>query len=83
MYECFITFRSITAAQRGEYVLRQVGIRAALVRTPKTISRNGCGYSLQVSDAYCVQAVQELRMQGAAVGKIYRQGPEGLQEVAL
>ena len=83
MYDCFITFRSITTAQRGEYVLKQCGIRSILQRTPKVISQRGCGYSLRVASNACAAAVQQLRQQQIPIGKIYCQDGESYQEVPL
>ncbi len=44
-----ITFRSVTAAQRGERALRNAGIDCNLRRTPRWMEEQGCGYSLRVS----------------------------------
>ena len=44
----YITFRSVTFAQRGEQLLQKSGIRAALLRTPKWMESQGCGYSLRI-----------------------------------
>lgn len=43
-----ITFRSITPAQRAQYVLRQGGVETALQRTPRYMDRKGCGYCLRI-----------------------------------
>lgn len=52
MIFCLITFRSITAAQRGERILRKAGLDCHLRRTPKWMEEQGCGYSLQVATEY-------------------------------
>ena len=44
----YITFRSVTHAQRGESILKQRGIRCTLQRTPRWMEEQGCGYSLRV-----------------------------------
>ena len=44
----YITFRSVTHAQRGERLLQQRGIRCALQRTPRWMEEQGCGYCLRL-----------------------------------
>ena len=48
MMDCFITFRSVTFAQRGESELKRVGISCNIQRTPRWMEEQGCGYSLRV-----------------------------------
>ncbi len=55
----YITFRSITYAQRAQNLLDRRGIRSYLYRTPKAMAKGGCGYSLRVNDASGVTAVRE------------------------
>lgn len=43
-----ITFRSITPAQRAQRVLRQGGVDSAMQRTPRPMTKQGCGYCLRV-----------------------------------
>ena len=83
MYDCFITFRSITTAQRGEYVLKQIGMRGLVTRRPMILSQQGCGYSLRVASHTCAAAVRELRQQGIPIGKVYCQKGENFQEVPV
>ena len=49
MKEYFVTFRSITFAQRGQQVMQDAGISAQLQRTPRWMEEKGCGYSLRLS----------------------------------
>lgn len=48
MHDYFFTFRSVTAAMKGSQVLEGAGIKTTLSRTPKSLQRQGCGYSLRV-----------------------------------
>lgn len=73
----FITFRSITAAQRGERILNEAGISAALQRTPRWMQEQGCGYSLRLGGARAAQAVGALRQRGAVFAKVYIQSAGG------
>ena len=44
----YITFRSVTVAQRGERLLKNSGIDCILQRTPRWMEERGCGYCLRV-----------------------------------
>ena len=45
---CYITFRSVTPAQKGEGVLRRAGVDCTMQRTPRWMEEQGCGYSLRL-----------------------------------
>ena len=76
----FITFRSVTYAQRGERLLSRQGIRCTLRRTPKWMEEQGCGYSLQIPSADIVRAVELLRGGEVPFRRIYVQDPGGKPE---
>lgn len=73
----FITFRSVTHAQRGERLLQSKGIRAALQRTPRWMEAQGCGYSLRVMTENVEWAVQLLRQNGVPLRKVYSETQDG------
>ena len=80
----FITFRSVTFAQRGEQVLNKAGIRCTLQRTPRWMESQGCGYSLRIWTADVKSSVELLRDEGVPMRKVYVQGDNGvLEEVAV
>ena len=80
----FITFRSVTFAQRGEQVLNKAGIRCTLQRTPRWMESQGCGYSLRIWTADVKASVELLRDEGVPMRKVYVQGDnEVLEEVAV
>ena len=58
----FITFRSVTPAQRGQRVLQQAGIETVLLRTPKWMEERGCGYCLRLRQEDTKRAVDLLRL---------------------
>lgn len=60
----WITFRSITPAQRAQRVLHSGGVEAALRRTPRQFSKNGCGYGLFLPAEKTPRALQLLREAG-------------------
>lgn len=79
----FITFRSVTLAQRGEAVLEKRGIRSQLQRTPRWMEERGCGYCLRLTQDDMAGAAEILRGAGIEFRKIYRQQPGGnVKEVA-
>ena len=80
----YLTFRSVTFAQRGERLLSGAGIHCALQRTPKWMEEQGCGYALRVWTREIGQAVALLRQERVLLRKIYRHGPDGqLEEMSL
>lgn len=83
MHVFFITFRSVTPAQRGESILNRSGHRCALQRTPKWMEEQGCGYCLRLRMEDISPCVQLLRMYRIPFRRVYRQNDEGLFEEAL
>ena len=84
MKACWITFRSVTPAQRGEKILKAAGVSCVLRRTPGFMQEQGCGYSLSLEFREANRAVELLRRQGIAFRKAYRIGEGGrTEEIAL
>jgi len=73
----YITFRSVTYAQRGEAVLAAANIRATVLRTPKWMEEQGCGYCLRLWTRDVGPAVAQLREKGLPMRKIYAQRSDG------
>lgn len=82
MRVCFITFRSITFAQRGEELLRRAGIATTLQRTPKWMEEQGCGYCLRLRQQDIASAVPLLRENQTLFRKIYYKKENGNFEEA-
>ncbi len=79
----FITFRSVTPAQRGEGILRRNGIRCALQRTPRWMEERGCGYCLRIHSRIG-EAVALLQTAQVPFRKVYLQSMDGkAEEVVL
>ena len=76
----YITFRSVTPAQRGEGVLKKAGVDCAIRRTPRWMEEQGCGYSLQLDCRDVPVAVGLLRQAEVAFRKIYRYKDNGRPE---
>lgn len=76
----YITFRSVTYAQRGEQVLQKNGIRCSLLRTPKWMEVQGCGYSLRLWTSNVMEGVTLLRQNNVPMRKVYIQTGDGTLE---
>ena len=84
MNGCFITFRSVTHAQRGERILLGEGIGCRILRTPRWMEEQGCGYSLRVRHIDAQQAVQRLRAAQVPFRKVYLLRDNGsIEELSL
>ena len=84
MYDCYLTFRSITHAQKGSNLLTAAGFRHRMLRTPKILATQGCGYALQVSRKDVEAALQVLRCNHAIIQRVYWQHEDGsIEELML
>lgn len=77
---CFITFRSITPAQRGEAALRRGGIGCTLQRTPAKLAQRGCGYCLRLRQGDVGTAVGVLTENRIPYSKLYLVDGDGRAE---
>lgn len=80
MKDCYITFRSVTAAQRGESVLRRAKVDVVLQRTPRWMEEQGCGYSLGIRRENKTMGANLLKNAGVSYRKIYVQLENGAFE---
>ena len=71
MFDYYFTFRSITAAQRSGRLLEQAGLAVQVVRTPKNLQKQGCGYSLRVKAGQFHRARELLLRSDAKYQRIY------------
>lgn len=76
----YVTFRSVTYAQRGEQILQREGIRCTLLRTPRWMEERGCGYCLRLWTDRIQPALQTLRRAQVPMRKVYLQGGDGQLE---
>lgn len=80
----FITFRSVTLAQRGERLLTEEGIQCTLQRTPRWMETQGCGYALRVRTVALTRILQILKQNRITLRRVYLQREDGaLEEVTL
>ena len=84
MQTYFVTFRSVTFAQRAERILKDGGLRCTLQRAPRAMEERGCGYSLNLRPAEVHRALALLRQAQVPMRKVYFKSGDGLvEEVAL
>ena len=74
----YFTFRSVTAAQRGQRLLSSAGIPSTMLRTPAVLSVHGCGHCLRVSSHWAAQAANAL--QGSGVQRCYMRNGDRFEE---
>lgn len=80
----YITFRSVTYAQRGERILTRERIRCSLQRTPRWMESQGCGYALRVWEKEVETAVRLLQQNQVALRRVYVQRAGGeLEEMPV
>ena len=76
----YITFRSVTFAQRAEKLLNQKGFRVSLMRTPRWMEEQGCGYALKLWTNDIAAAVRLLWESRIQLRRVYVQREEGQME---
>lgn len=81
MHDSLIIFRSVTHAQRAAETLRQFGVPAAVLRTPRSLSKTGCSYALNVSRTDLDRAMPLLRWAGLENRGVYSRTGDGAWEV--
>lgn len=80
----YITFRSVTYAQRGEKILSGAGIRCSLQRTPRWMEEQGCGYAIRLWTKDVAPAVERLREEKIQMRRVYATRNDGqLEELRL
>ena len=67
----FLTFRSITQAQRAERAYGRAGMACILRRTPRWMEERGCGYGVEVKCAELRRALEVLRQEKISFRKSY------------
>ena len=76
----FITFRSVTFAQRAEKLLNQRSVRVSLMRTPRWMEEQGCGYALKLWHNDVQSILRLLRENKIQLRKVYVQLESGDME---
>ncbi len=80
MKSFFITFRSITHAQRCERIFTAAGIRCHMRRAPRWMEERGCGYGVEAKLGELNEGLQILRKEEIPFRKSYLLYPDGVVE---
>ena len=83
MYDVIFTFRSMTAAQRGQYACNIRKISAKLIRTPHGLNDRGCGFAVQVSNEQFDQVLLVFKVDKIDYERVYRQQGSQIREVMV
>lgn len=79
-----IVCRSLTYAQRTASALERAGITAHILRSPRSISQEGCSHSVKVSQRRLADALVVLNRVGLTPQRIYITDSDGsYREVRL
>lgn len=76
----YITFRSVTFAQRGERLLLKQNFRVSLLRTPRWMEEQGCGYALKLWTRELPRALSLLQENHIQLRRVYVQKEDGTLE---
>ncbi len=76
----FITFPSLTAAQKAESLLRKSGIVCNVQRTPRYMQEQGCGYGLRIESQGLWDGISVLADHDIAYKRVYLQRKNGRME---
>lgn len=76
----YITFRSVTFAQRGEKLLSKQNIRVSLMRTPRWMEEQGCGYALKIWTGDISGVLHQLSENKVQLRRVYLQREDGTME---
>lgn len=80
MKSYFITFRSVTYAQRSEQALSRAGVRTRLRRTPRWMEERGCGYGVEAALGSLGEGLELLRRQQIPWKRTWLMKPGGEME---
>ncbi|MBQ1767599.1 MAG: DUF3343 domain-containing protein [Oscillospiraceae bacterium] len=72
MFDILIVCRTLTSAQRVSRLLSARGWRAMVIRTPPSVWREGCGWSVKVLKASPQPVIDELERARLTQNRIYR-----------
>lgn len=79
-----IICRSLTYAQRTAQALERVGITAHILRSPRSVSDEGCSHAVKVSERNLADALTILGRVGLTPKRVFIQSADGsYKEVRL
>ena len=78
-----IVCRSLTYAQRTAAALERAGITARVLRSPKSISGEGCSHSVKVSERNLANALIVLARTGLSPKRVFIMASDGSYKEVL
>lgn len=78
-----IICRSLTYAQRTAAALERAGITAHILRSPKTVDREGCSHAVKVSERHLANALLVLGRVGLTPKRVYIMSSDGSYKEVL
>lgn len=76
MYDYYLTFRSMTAAQQAAAALYRYAISAELTKAPRQAASMGCSYALGLSAKDAAAASGALRLEAIRYERAFYRGRE-------
>ena len=70
MEPCIIPLSSMTYAMKGEELLRRKGIASKILRLPKDMTKNGCGFGLSLWCGHLSSAKRLFMAAGIPMGEL-------------
>ncbi|HPE16730.1 MAG TPA: DUF3343 domain-containing protein [Oscillospiraceae bacterium] len=77
MTHYFLSCRSLTYGQRTQKALERAGITAQLIRSPVSVSTEGCGYLVKIAAQRLPLALEVLRAASLAPLHVYSMDAAG------
>ena len=72
-----ILCRSLTYAQRTARLLERAGINGHIMRVPKAVAKEGCGYCVRIPEPKLTETLKLLKREDMAPRQVYMQSDDG------
>lgn len=84
IYGCLIICRSVTYAQRAQFILRRKGYTATVVRPSVEIIGDSCGFAVKIAQRFLADAINILKNNGINPERVVIVAPDGgIHEVKI
>lgn len=77
MHYYLLLCRSLTYAQRASRTLEHIGVTATITKVPKSVSGQGCGYCVKVSEKNLAKSLSALNGAGLGPSRVFLQEAGG------
>ena len=71
MLHYLLMCRSLTYAQRAARALERIGVTAVITKVPKSVSKQGCGYCVKVSEKNLARSLAALNTAGLGPSRVF------------